>query len=103
MMEWGRIPEVDSSYRIRAYFSCWLSSPFAADILLFVAALFQALTPFFLELWLMLSLRHDMMGDGGFAVASKIKLDLEVSEVLAHNARRLHNARITTTAPSSGE
>jgi hypothetical protein len=31
-----------------------------------------------------------MMGDGGFAVASKIKLDLEVSEVLAHNARRLH-------------
>jgi hypothetical protein len=35
--------------------------------------------------------------------AYKIKLDLEVSEVLAHNARRLHIARITTTAPSSGE
>jgi len=33
----------------------------------------------------------------GFVVASKIKLDLEVSEALAHNARRLHSARITTT------
>ena len=72
-------------------------------ILLFVTVLFQAQAPFFLELWLMLSLRQRHDGDGGFAVTSKIKLDLEVSEVLAHSARCMRSARITTTAPSSGE